>query len=192
VQATALGGASAADKAQATEGKAQATEDSTATEDRTLTSADKALAADLYAFIAHLHKNCNAELLEAVGGLELSLTQIKLLHHLDDSTTELTLKQGAEAVRVSLPAASRLVDDLVHRGLVERHEDADDRRMKRILLTDKGRVVIARLNAARLTGLEHFVTTLTEEERRQLTEVLATLLGRDAIAASRPYIGAGR
>jgi DNA-binding MarR family transcriptional regulator len=59
-------------------------------------------------------------------------------------------------------------------------------------LTDKGRVVIARLNAARLTGLEHFVTTLTEEERRQLAEVLATLLGRDAIAASRPYIGAGR
>ena len=31
-----------------------------------------------------LHKNCNSDLFEAVGALELTLTQIKLLHHLED------------------------------------------------------------------------------------------------------------
>jgi DNA-binding MarR family transcriptional regulator len=124
-----------------------------------------------------------------VGALELSLTQIKLLHHLDDTTAELTLKQGAEAVRVSLPAASRLVEDLVHRGLVERHEDAADRRMKRISLTDRGREAITQLNAARLSGLENFVATLTDEERQGLTDVLARLLAREEIAASRPQLG---
>jgi DNA-binding MarR family transcriptional regulator len=149
-----------------------------------------ALAADLYALIAHVHKNCNAELLEAVGGLELSLTQIKLLHHLEDASTALTLKQGAEAVRVSLPAASRLVDDLVTRRLIERHEDAEDRRMKRIRLTARGRLVIARLNAARLTGLEQFVTTLNRRERQQLTALLSTLLEREEIALLRPQVEA--
>jgi DNA-binding MarR family transcriptional regulator len=152
----------------------------------TLSPADKALAADLYALVAHLHKTCNADLLETVGTLELSLTQIKLLHHLADATSELTLKQGAEAVRVSLPGASRLVEDLVHRGFVARHEDAEDRRMKRISLTDQGRVAIARLNAARLTGLEHFVKTLTDAERAALAQILNQLLTRDEIAASRP------
>jgi DNA-binding MarR family transcriptional regulator len=159
---------------------------------KALSPEDKELAADLYALIAHVHKNCNAELLEAVGGLELSLTQIKLLHHLEHATRELTLKEGAEAVHVSLPAASRLVDELVNRGLVARHEDVEDRRMKRIRLTDQGRFVITRLNAARLTGLEQFVSNLNPSEREQLGEVLTTLLARDEIAALRPQLEPAR
>ena len=62
---------------------------------------------DLYALVVYLHKNCNSDLFEAVGALELTLTQIKLLHHLDDASSELTLKEAAELVHVSLPAASR-------------------------------------------------------------------------------------
>ncbi len=150
-----------------------------------LSNADRALAADLYALIAHLHRNCTADLFEAVGAVELSLSQIKLLHHLDDATSELTLKQGAEAIHLSLPAASRLVEDLVARGLVERHEDVEDRRMKRIRLTDQGRVVVARVNSARLTGLENFVATLDPAERQALGDALARLLVRDDIAAAR-------
>jgi DNA-binding MarR family transcriptional regulator len=153
---------------------------------------DKTLAADLYALVMHLHKDCNPDLLEAVGTLELSLTQIKLLHHLDAPGSELTLKQGAEAVHVSLPAASRLVEDLVSRGFIERHEDSEDRRMKRIQLTDHGRKVIARLNEARLIGLERFVGTLNASERRALTQLLSKLLAREAIAASRPQVESAR
>ncbi len=146
----------------------------------------KTLAADLYAVIVHLHKNCNSDLFEAVGALELTLTQIKLLHHLEDAEHELTLKEGAELVHVSLPAASRLVDDLVRRGFVERNEDAEDRRMKRVRLTDSGRSVIRRLGAARLTGLERFAESLTDAERRALAQALSVLLEREDVAASRP------
>ena len=132
----------------------------------TLTS-EQALGADLYALVVHLHKNCNADLFEAVGALDLSLTQIKLLHHLDEAPQELTLKDAAALVHVSLPAASRMVDDLVRRGFVERNEDAEDRRMKRVRVTERGRSVIRRLNAARLTGLEQFTQALSEDERRR-------------------------
>jgi hypothetical protein len=44
-----------------------------------------ALASDLYAVVVYVHKHCNSDLFEAVGALELTLTQIKLLHHLEDS-----------------------------------------------------------------------------------------------------------
>ena len=144
------------------------------------------LAADLYALVVFLHKNCNADLFEAVGALELTLTQIKLLHHLEDQARELTLKEAADLVLISLPAASRTVDDLVRRGFVERHEDAEDRRMKRVTLTDAGRAVIRRLNAARLSGLEQFTQTLTDSERRKLSGALAKLLERYDVAACRP------
>ena len=144
------------------------------------------LAGDLYALVVFLHKNCNADLFEAVGALELTLTQIKLLHHLEDASRELTLKEAAELVLVSLPAASRTVDDLVRRGFDTRHEDSEDRRMKRVSLTEPGRSVIRRLNAARLSGLEQFTETLTDAERSALAQALLTLLEREDVAVCRP------
>jgi DNA-binding MarR family transcriptional regulator len=144
------------------------------------------LAGDLYALVVFLHKNCNSDLFEAVGALDLTLTQIKLLHHLEDAEREPTLKEAAEVVLVSLPAASRTVDELVRRGFVERHEDVEDRRMKRVRLTDDGRSVIRKLNAARLSGLEQFTQTLSDAERRKLSAALSTLLERDEVAACRP------
>jgi DNA-binding MarR family transcriptional regulator len=144
------------------------------------------LATDLYALVVYLHKNCNSDLFEAVGALELTLTQIKLLHHLDDASRELTLGEAAELVHVSLPAASRLVDDLVRRGFVERNEDTEDRRMKRVRLTNAGRAVIRRLNAARLSGLEEFTKSLSDTERDRLAQALSTMLERPDLASCRP------
>jgi DNA-binding MarR family transcriptional regulator len=144
-----------------------------------------ALAEDLYALVVYLHKNCNNDLFEMVGELELTLTQIKLLHNLEDPERVLTLKEAAELVHISLPAASRTVDDLVRRGFAERHEDAEDRRMKRVSLTDSGRQVIHRLNAARLTGLEQFTQNLTDTERTALAGALSQLLSRPDVAACR-------
>jgi len=136
--------------------------------------------------VVFLNKNCTADLFEAAGALELTLTQIKLLHHLEAAGRELTLKEGAELVHVSLPAASRAVDDLFRRGYVERHEDLVDRRMKRVSLTEPGSAVIRRLNAARISGLEQFTETLTPPERRTLAQALTKLLAHQEIAACRP------
>jgi DNA-binding MarR family transcriptional regulator len=144
------------------------------------------LAGDLYALVVFLHKNCNRDLFEAIGAVELTLTQLKLLHHLEGQPHELTLKEAAEAVHLSLPAASRMVDDLVRRGFAQRREDEDDRRMKRVCLTDGGRIVIRRVNAARLNRLEQFTETLTPSERESLADALARLLERDEIADCRP------
>ena len=70
--------------------------------------------------------------------MELTLTQIKLLHQLEDADQRVTLKEAAELVDAVAPAASRTVDDLVRRGFVERHEDVEDRRMKRVSLDPRG------------------------------------------------------
>ncbi len=158
----------------------------TRTDSATIVETETDLGSDLFALIVYLHKNCNSDLFQALGELDLTLTQIKLPHHLEGAEHELTLKDAAELVLISLPAASRTVEDLVRRGLVERHEDTEDRRMKRVSLTDAGRAVSMRLNAARLSGMQQFAQTLTKAERHSLSRALSTLLAREDIAACRP------
>lgn len=143
------------------------------------------LGAELYALITYLHKSCQADVFEAVGALELTMTQIKMLHQLEQHERSLTVKEAAEVVSLSLPAASRAVDDLVRRGFAERQEDLADRRMKRVSITDQGRAAIRRLNAARLRGLEEFVEVLTTQQRSRLSRALTELLERPEIAACR-------
>jgi DNA-binding MarR family transcriptional regulator len=143
------------------------------------------LGSDLYAVITYLHKSCQADVFEAVGALELTMTQIKVLHHLEQHEHSLTVKEAAEVVSISLPAASRAIDDLVRRGFAERQEDLSDRRMKQVSITSRGRAAIRRLNAARLRGLEEFVETLSAQQRARLSSALAKLLERPDIAACR-------
>ena len=151
-------------------------------------TSEQALAADLYAVVVYLHKNCNSDLFEAVGALELSLTQIKLLHHLE---VEERLRRGdpvelAHPVRHVEERAPVVADELDEEVVLTGRDDDVDRRMKRVRLTDSGRSVIRRLNAARLSGLEKFTQDLTEGERSALAQGLERLLARPDVAECRP------
>jgi DNA-binding MarR family transcriptional regulator len=106
--------------------------------------------------------------------LELTLTQVKALCALSDD--ELTVKDLAERLGLSLPGASRAVDALVERELLHRREDPHDRRMKRLRTTAAGRDALARLDEARLAGLEAFTATLPHAQRKRLAAALRPIL----------------
>src|SRR3954451_1929733 len=75
----------------------------------------------------------------AVGELELSISQIRILQLLTGPVESASLKTIADEVGLSMPAVSRSVDGMVQRGLVTRTEDAKDRRHKAIRATDEAR-----------------------------------------------------
>jgi DNA-binding MarR family transcriptional regulator len=106
--------------------------------------------------------------------LELTLTQVKALHAL--SGAELTVKELAERLGLSLPGASRAVDALVARELIGRREDTADRRMKRLRCTDAGLHALDRLDEARLAGLETFTAALPPAQRKRLSGALRPIL----------------
>jgi DNA-binding MarR family transcriptional regulator len=106
--------------------------------------------------------------------LDLTLTQVKALSAL--SGDELTVKDLAERLALSLPGTSRAVDALVERDLLHRREDLHDRRMKRLSCTDAGRHALERLDEARLAGLEHFTATLPPAQRKRLSGALRPIL----------------
>ncbi len=148
-----------------------------------------ALAGDLFAVMLHLLKTSSHDVFRAVGDLDLSITQIKALH-IVDTVADLSLRDLAERLGISLAAASRAVEGLHQRGLIDRREDCEDRRVKRVSATAAGREIIGRINTARLAVLEEFAASMTAEERAGLAAALAPIVARDEIAACRAARGA--
>jgi DNA-binding MarR family transcriptional regulator len=154
----------------------------------TATQIDRvALSRDLYALASHLMRSSNVGAFNMIAELELSFTQIKVLCAMDMDGEDRSVKALAESMKVSLPAMSRAIDGLYERGFVDRREDQLDRRMKRVSLTESGRAITSSINEARLSTMQEFLTSLSDEEAQALTDALALILqGRGEIADLRP------
>jgi DNA-binding MarR family transcriptional regulator len=135
----------------------------------------KQLAEELMALWHDLMRGGASSVYELVAKLDLSLTQMKTLHALADSAAEVSVKDLADRLGLSLPATSRTVDALLRRGWLERREDEYDRRIKRVGITPEGRDVIERIDAARLVGIEKYTASLTPEQRSVLSSALSKL-----------------
>jgi DNA-binding MarR family transcriptional regulator len=155
---------------------------------QTFTSQDLAadLARDLVAVAIHVFKESSQEYYELVDELDLSITQTRTLNCLDRFQAEVAVNELAEVIGLSVPATSRTVEALLRRGYIDRREDEHDRRVKRVQISPAGRALVARMNAARMAGMEEFAGTLTPTERSHLRRALASIVARPAIAACRP------
>lgn len=133
------------------------------------------LAAELLELWHHLMRGSSQQMYALIAELDVSITHMKTLHVLADGGSELSVKELSDRLGLSLPGASRIVDALMRRGWLERREDPDDRRMKRVRITDEGRKVLDRIEAARLAGLENYAASLTPEQRTRLSSALSDL-----------------
>jgi DNA-binding MarR family transcriptional regulator len=143
------------------------------------------LVGNLAAFLHYVFKTCGPKggMLEVIDELGLSLTQLKAIQLLSThEPPEMSLKQLGDARELSLPAISRAVDGLVHRGLVTRTEDETDRRSKRVRPTREADQLVARLIDIRFSQLGEFVDSLNPRERTKLAAALALLVEREDIA----------
>jgi DNA-binding MarR family transcriptional regulator len=157
-----------------------------------LTARDE-LTGDMYALASYLLRAANVGTFESIAELDLSFTQIKALCALEADGDERSVKALAQSLGVSLPAMSRAVDGLFERGLVEREEHSEDRRMKVVRLTAAGRSVPRALTEARLSALSELMGSLDDEQAQALGQALALILGRrPEIAAYRPAAAEAR
>ncbi len=89
------------------------------------------------------------------------------------------IKDLAESLGLAPPAATRIVDALVERGLATRSEDPDDRRVRRIATTASGRKFVEDFAHRRTAGLEALADRLTPSQRRKLVAAFDALLEND-------------
>jgi len=108
-------------------------------------------------------------------GTGLSMPQIGALFHLKRGGTT-GISNISDDLGVTSAAASQMLDRLVQQELILRSEDPDDRRVKKIVLTDKGRKILQESLHMRQTWLEDLAAALSPGEKEQIVAALQILI----------------
>ncbi len=81
----------------------------------------------------------------------------------------------SERFEISAAAASQHVENLVQAGLLERAEDAADRRVKQVQLSAKARTLLERGMRERYRWVDSLAEQLDERQREKIAEALVIL-----------------
>lgn len=104
---------------------------------------------------------------------DISVEQFHILRHIrrgQGSVSEL-----AEAKNISRPAISQAVDVLVHKGLVIRIPDTQDRRHIQLALTDPGNALLDAIFGETYQWMAQLLSPLDDEELQTLTQAMEFL-----------------
>ncbi|MFC4425701.1 MarR family winged helix-turn-helix transcriptional regulator [Deinococcus navajonensis] len=117
-------------------------------------------------------RGMQAELID----LDLSFSQMTALHQLR-AGGGITVTELSARTRLSVPAASHLVERLVQRGLAGREENPGNRREKLVRLTPAGLEVLGSMDRNFVTGYVSTFAPLQPATVRAATQTLMALLG---------------
>ena len=148
-------------------------------------------AARLSALMRHVFLYDRGNQLRVMEESGLSMTQCKALLELGGLGEEARPHQVgdlAERFGVSVPSMSRAVDGLVKGKLATRLEDPDDRRVRRVAITAKGKELVDTLLVVRQAGLETFAESLSAAQRRKLDAAVDSLMDREDIAKTYEHL----
>ena len=134
------------------------------------------LAEDLSSLWGLIQRTASADWFRVITEADLSLTQLKALMALAHGSQ--SVKQLASTLGLSEAATSRAADGMVRRGLLARRECAEDRRSRRLALTEEGAAVRDRVIEARVAGLVDFVQRLTPDEQAALSAAVSPIVQR--------------
>jgi len=115
----------------------------------------------------------------------MSAPQIGALIHIDHRGACGVTDIGDE-LGVTSAAASQMLERLVQGGLVERREDPDDRRAKRIVLTERGHRLVRGVGEIRQRRFAALADTMSPRECGLVAAALRTLVAHSGAAQARP------
>src|SRR5690348_1470811 len=141
---------------------------------QTINTNDNKLARNMGQFRRAIVREFVFNILSTFVEFDYSLPQLATLLLLDVEG-ELTIKQLTEFLGRSISATSRLLDQLVERGMVSRREDEHDRRSKRIAITEQGRKLIATLEQRRADAQIAVMEYYSAEEQAEINRAMTLL-----------------
>ncbi|MEA2612200.1 MAG: hypothetical protein QOI52_159 [Chloroflexota bacterium] len=119
----------------------------------------------------------------------LSIVHLHVLTILE-SDAPLPMGKLAEALDVSIASATGIIDRMEQRGLVERAQQADDRRVVLVQPTVSGLAVFSDLDEHRRAGVTRLLERMTDAELAALRKGLrAMTAARGAVATDTPASG---
>jgi DNA-binding MarR family transcriptional regulator len=104
----------------------------------------------------------------------LTLQQFRLLLHVN-TRGPLPIHQAADTLGLAPSVATGVVQRLVDRGLIERYEDAHDRRARLLRVTDLGATLIEEMSTAVRSQRRQSFERLNNLQLQQLRDILAAI-----------------
>lgn len=114
------------------------------------------------------------ELLREMAGRQVSFAQLRLLFLIAHSEAP-TIGDVGVFLRISKSGASKIVEQLVRRKLIERVEIAGDRRSRKLFLTEEGRQLMRDYEQARDNWTAKILGEYSDEEMLHTAETLDQL-----------------
>lgn len=137
------------------------------------------LVIELQALERHMRRAMLLRDSDPFGEFEVTLPQLRMLYQVEIAGV-VSAQQLADRLRVTAPTVTNTIDRLVRRNLVSRVEDPEDRRRKRITLTQKGLDVLNGFSQHGLTYLMEAANKLTLDELRMMLHLFRRLAEIDA------------
>ncbi|MFN5926716.1 MAG: MarR family winged helix-turn-helix transcriptional regulator [Roseiflexaceae bacterium] len=113
-----------------------------------------------------------ADIMHYLQTNDISVPRYMVLRMLSD-TEGVNISHVATQLHLTLGSTSQLIDRLEQDGLVSRHDDEDDRRIRRIYLLAKGREII---DAVRAIAIHSLQTQLSHLPASTVTELLTIMM----------------
>ncbi len=108
-------------------------------------------------------------------GRRVELSTVRVLHAIDQAPTPPSIGTVAMTLAIDPSTASRLVEQRVKDGLLERSPDPDDRRRSVLRLTPSGHALLAELAASRIEMLSEVTEDWSSTDLRTLERLLERL-----------------
>jgi MarR family transcriptional regulator, organic hydroperoxide resistance regulator len=121
--------------------------------------------------IIHIMRNIRSSGADANLDVELSYPQILVMYVLLE-TGPATMTQVAEWLKISHGVATRTVDRLVDKGIVERERADSDRRVVVVRLSDEGREYAEKMIGYHLEKMGQVLSTVSESELEAFLDLL--------------------
>lgn len=128
----------------------------------------------LFQLIFNLSNGIQQQINSIASKYELTVTQLQLLLHIDEAE-RITAAQLQSLQNTSKGAISQMVDILLEKGMIERLQSNEDKRVYFIRLTEQGENVIRTINQSQGKEMAYLLSGMTHE---QLSN---TLLGLEKI-----------
>lgn len=111
-----------------------------------------------------IFKTLTVQLLRELEELDVTLPQLHALTHVGERQN-CSIGEIAEGLGVTHPAAVKMVDRLLRKGLVTRSVSATDHRQAQIRITEEGRRLVHRVSQERTERMARVLERMTPEER---------------------------
>lgn len=121
--------------------------------------------------------------LNSLVDADLSLSQLRCLVTLAQEGRAMAIHTLAGRLGMTVATAGRAVDRLVAHELVTRRQDPDDRRVRQVSLSARGRQVVSGIDEARHQALLAFARSLDPQDADRLLTALRPIAGTPPLSS---------